>query len=378
MPLLSKLRSALINHSLFPPTTLGRAIERLGFVQADPIRCPARSQDLILRHRVKNYQAGDLEKRYCSLDLEEDYTFAYGFLPSQYRDLLHPRSNYTPSPIERKVIEIVKSIGAAHPSKVQEQCGSQCVRNAWGGQSQQAKRALENGHHHGFLRIAHRENGIRIYETVDLPIQHLDASQRFKKLLIQTANLFGPTSERFLMTEVRQYGYLVPTRSERLKLLHQLVEETILSRETIDEINYIFPKPTRKRPSQSDSVKLLAPFDPIVRDRDRFERLWNWTYRFEAYTPAAKRVRGYYALPLLWGEDIIGWANAKVAKHRLNVEIGYERRPTKEAAFKDALEFQSCVFSYRIEHVSRGASPRRTNASIFSPNFRLTPFTSLE
>ena len=48
------------------------------------------------------------------------------------------------------------------------------------------------------------------------------------------------------------------------------------------------------------------PFDPVVHDRTRFELLWGWTYRFEAYTPAPKRKRGYYALPLLWRDRAIG------------------------------------------------------------------------
>jgi uncharacterized protein YcaQ len=52
----------------------------MGFVQADPIRSPARAQDLILRHRVKNYIAADLDRRYRSLDIEEDYLHNYGFL----------------------------------------------------------------------------------------------------------------------------------------------------------------------------------------------------------------------------------------------------------------------------------------------------------
>lgn len=335
---LPELRSSLLNHSLFAPTTLARAIDRLGFVQADPIRCPARSQDLILRHRVKSYKAGDLEKRYSTLKLEEDYTFAYGFLPNHHRDLLHPRSDYKPTAIEQKVIEVVNRIGPAHPSQVQEYCGSKSVRNAWGGQSKQAKQALEEAHHHGLLRVAHRENGIRIYEKSNLPPQHLSPSQRFEELLKLTANLFGPTSERFLMTEARQYGYLVPNRIERRKLLYKLIDESILSKNTVDEIDYFCPKRTRNRTKQPDSVKLLAPFDPVVRDRNRFEHLWGWTYRFEAYTPATERVRGYYALPLLWREDIIGWANAKVTEGHLNVEIGFERKPTNSSAFKNALD----------------------------------------
>ena len=73
------LRLQAISSSLFAPTTLRKAIQHLGFVQADPIRSPARAQDLILRHRVKGYRAGDLEQQYPKLDLEEDYLYAYGF-----------------------------------------------------------------------------------------------------------------------------------------------------------------------------------------------------------------------------------------------------------------------------------------------------------
>ncbi len=77
---LAGARRIAISHSLFQPTTLQGAIDRLGFVQADPIRSPARAQDLILRHRVDGYRAGDLERHYASLDIEEDYLYAYGFV----------------------------------------------------------------------------------------------------------------------------------------------------------------------------------------------------------------------------------------------------------------------------------------------------------
>jgi uncharacterized protein YcaQ len=72
MPLtLDHLRRYAVARSLFKPTTLKRAIGKLGFVQADPIRAPARAQDLILRHRVVNYCAGDLEARYPKLQLRK-------------------------------------------------------------------------------------------------------------------------------------------------------------------------------------------------------------------------------------------------------------------------------------------------------------------
>ena len=88
---LEQLRRYAVARSLFKPTTLKRAIEKLGFVQADPIRAPARAQDLILRHRVAGYRAGDLERRFGRLGLEEDFLYAYGFMPRETHRLLHPR-----------------------------------------------------------------------------------------------------------------------------------------------------------------------------------------------------------------------------------------------------------------------------------------------
>src|SRR5690348_18008118 len=88
---LDDLRRFAVGRSLFAPTTLKRALTRLGYVQADPIRAPARAQDLILRHRVAAYRAGDLEQQYPKLRLREDMVHVYGFLPEEQTALLHPR-----------------------------------------------------------------------------------------------------------------------------------------------------------------------------------------------------------------------------------------------------------------------------------------------
>src|SRR6266403_1488970 len=109
---LDDLRRFAVARSLFTPTTLKRALNRLGFVQADPIRSPARAQDLILRHRVKEYRAGDLERRYASLDIEEDVLYAYGFLPRTIWQLLHPRNIRSMSKLEKKVFDVVGKFGA--------------------------------------------------------------------------------------------------------------------------------------------------------------------------------------------------------------------------------------------------------------------------
>ena len=85
-------------------------------------------------------------------------------------------------------------------------------------------------------------------------------------------------------------------------------------------------------------MRLLTPFDPVVWDRTRFERFWGWAYRFEAYAPAARRLRGHYALPLLWREQVIGWANLKVEAGRLQPDIGHIAQAPRDAAYSQALD----------------------------------------
>ena len=116
------LRRYALARSLFPPTTLKRAIHRLGFVQADPIRAPARAQDLTLRHRVKDYRAGDLEQRYARLPIEEDFFINYGFLPRGTQALMHPRTArqvWTPDrwAQAQEVLAWVSGQGRVHPAR---------------------------------------------------------------------------------------------------------------------------------------------------------------------------------------------------------------------------------------------------------------------
>src|ERR1700733_3463507 len=121
---LDDMRRFAVARSLFPPTALKRALSKLGFVQADPIRAPARAQDLTLRHRVKNYRAGDLERRYRALAIEEDFFVNYGFLPRETYGLMHPRAGTRPwTPTLRRrasaLLAFVTERGAVHPREVE-------------------------------------------------------------------------------------------------------------------------------------------------------------------------------------------------------------------------------------------------------------------
>ena len=115
-----------------------------------------------------------------------------------------------------------------------------------------------------------------------------------------------------------------------------------LAHAQVDGQTYYWPateNPASRRRAPDEVVRLLAPFDPLVWDRRRFEHLWGWAYRFEAYTPAPKRVRGNYALPLLWGEQVIGWGNVSMVGGRMQAGLGYVAgKPPSGAAFSAALD----------------------------------------
>ncbi len=338
------LRTHAISQSLFPPTTLAAAIDRLGFVQADPIRSPARAQDLILRHRVGGYRAGDLERQYASLEIEEDYLYAYGFLSKPVWQLLHPRKTPPPRGFEKKVFETVVSLGEAHPRLLESHLGKRRVVNAWGGYSKATTHALEWLHWRGLLRIARRENGIRVYRPASRP-EAAPPGERLRSLVMVYARIFAPAPEKSLQSVIAGHRDLGNTR----KMLHAMISDGELRREMVDGINYLWPVPTDGRDLPRE-VRCLAPFDPIVWDRARFEHLWGWAYRFEAYTPVKKRVRGYYAMPMLWGTEFVGWANvgvprqsreaAKAGARALDVDVGFVDKRPRDREFGRELDVE--------------------------------------
>ncbi len=329
-------------------TDLPEAIDGLQFVQADPIRAPARAQDLILRQRVNGYLAGDLEADFPDLHAEEGYLFAYGFMTPQVWRNLRWRQRGKLKKLEREVLEAVAEIGEAHPRSLDEQFGRKSVTNYWGGKSKETKKILENLHHHGFLRISRREQGIRIYQvpTDSSPPNSTpsELADRYRELVLATAHVFGPTSKRFLVAELIQQNHLVPIRRDRLAVVDALIADERLSEVDVGGVTYLWQPEKWQCNDIPQRVRILAPFDPLVRDRARFEQLWGWEYRFEAYVPAAKRQRGYYAMPLLWRDEVIGWANASVDQNAkagqgcLRVEVGYAGKRPRSRDFRLLVE----------------------------------------
>jgi uncharacterized protein YcaQ len=340
------LRRYAVARSLFAPTTLQRALDIMGFVQADPIRAPARAQDLTLRHRVRGYRAGDLERRYASLDAHEDVFINYGFVTSAVQQLMHPRAatggRSASSKRARTLIEFVQSRGAVHPRDVDEYFSHGTVTNYWGGSSRATTHLLDLLHYRGQLRVVRRDGGIRVYAAHAHPAVVRDAAARrahVDALVDVVVNLYAPLPAPSLSHVVRRLRYAVPQWAGEIGRALQRAKAR-LAHARVEGVDWYFPpEDPLAAPVPSDTVRLLAPFDPIVWDRRRFELLWGWAYRFEAYTPVPKRKLGYYALPLLWRDRVIGWGNLAVKNGSLQAELGYvaAKRPTARP-FRQALD----------------------------------------
>src|SRR5205085_11760628 len=173
---LDELRRFTVTRNFPTPTTLNRALQRMGFVQADPIRAPARAQDLILRHRVKDYHTGDIDRRYTTLDIEEDVFVNYGYVTRSLQALMHPRSNSRvpadnirlPWPrVQKKrakmLLDFVREHGTVHPREVDEHFAQGRVTNYWGGSSNATTALMAAMYYIGMIRIVRRSVDIRCY-----------------------------------------------------------------------------------------------------------------------------------------------------------------------------------------------------------------------
>lgn len=347
VPSLEQLGRYAIARSLFKATSLPRAIARLGFVQADPMRAPARAQDLILAQRVEGYRVGQLERRYPRLAIDEAFFVNYGFLPRETLALLHPREeprswDTRMKARAREVLAFVRQHGFTHPKDVQAHFDHGRIKR-WGGELSVSTYLLEGLHYRGLLRVARREGGTRIYQAIEHAPQDDSPEARLARagqLLDAVVQLYAPLPAASLGYLCGLLRYGAPHLVAELRQVRADAESRYAHAE-IDGVLWFWPQgenPVAAKYQVDDRLRFLAPFDPVVWDRRRFQALWGWEYKLEAYVPANKRRMGYYAMPVLWREQAIGWVNLKVVDGRLQHELGFAGSRPRGGGFRVAVD----------------------------------------
>ncbi len=316
---------------------LRRALDALGIVQLDSVNVFSRSHYMPLYSRLGPYPRGTLDlltvhqdgqagrARADRRELFEYWGHEASLIPIDMQPLLRWRmaradelawtgvarvAREEPD-LVRRVLELVRERG---PIRAAEVAGPRRVREPgemWNWNA--GKKALEYLFFAGQVVAERRVNFERLY---DLPERVLPASvlemptppeaEAQRELLLFAARRLGVATEPDLGDYFR-----LPRRDSKARLA-ELLEAGALQRVAVEGWDApAFAPHDLKVPRRVRARALLSPFDSMVWARERTERLFGFRYRIEIYTPAAKRVHGYYVLPFLLGDRLVARVDLK-------------------------------------------------------------------
>lgn len=333
-----------------PFESMGQALTHLGYVQIDPLNICGRMHDLILRNRVIGYREGDLmrhlhgaaatesvsaeperidDARPLPLRAGERTAFEHhhpethvlvAFPLEAWPHLLAAMNARTRrgsawmgklTPRERELASILlQEIERRGPLGSEDfQDNRRATRGVWG-KTTLVKSTLQKLFFHGRLLIASRVKHRRQY---DLPERVLPATT-----LAQPSAATGDTTRWLAVLKLRQRR-LVRLKAAELAAVTDLVQPITVAGCPLlhclkSDVSCLESCTAESPVALESPVRLLAPLDPLIYDRDLTARLWNFDYTWEAYTPAAKRVRGHYALPVLAGTELVGHVEPKAER----------------------------------------------------------------
>ena len=310
-----------------------KAIEQLGYVQIDTIAVVERAHHHILRSRVPNYQPAHLDRLQQRGEIFEHWYHAAAYLPMRdYRFALplmekmrRREERWVRSHDDKLMARVLKYVADAGPTRARDletpkrQPGSAANSGWWNWKP--AKSALEQLFMQGDLMITGRDGFEKVYDLRDrvLPdgvdTSTPDEIEMADYLIGTTLRAHGVASVR-CMTHGRIHS--VYRDAVRTRLLEQL-EDGQLTEITLADgsLYYVHPELASQRaPAAPTKVKVLSPFDNLVIQRPRGQMLFEFDYQIECYVPAAKRRYGYFCLPLLYGDQMIGRADCKA--HRVD------------------------------------------------------------
>ena len=313
---------------------LARLIDRIGFVQIDSINTVARAHHMILFSRRQSYKPEAL-KRLHEKDraVWEHWTHDASILPVALhplwqhrfdRNAVRMKANWKKwfrDGYEDQLDTILRRIEADGPLSVSDVGeGEERGKGGWW-DWHPSKTALEWLWHTGQLAIARRDGFQKVYDLPErvIPVAHR-VSAPDEAAMIHWANSTALDNLGFADTsELRAYWHTL--RPEEAKVW----AKAALARGEIIEIEIEGAKGQKKRnlarpdvldaaahaPEPTSRMRILSPFDPALRDRDRAEFLFGFFYRIEVFVPEAKRKYGYYVFPVLEGDRIIGRIDVK-------------------------------------------------------------------
>lgn len=346
------------------PAALQRGIEKLGFVQVDSIQVLERAHHLILSARFRGYRPAQLKRlledrrslfehwthdaAVLPTSLLPYWTFRFDRYATQTRERFAKRSGGArgfPS-LLAEVRERIEQEGPLLSSDFEAPPGR--AKNGWWSWKP-AKHALEYLWRTGELAIAGRDRFQKRYDLFHrVHPEHKDADpielESYLEWAIPAAlDRLGVAGPR----ELAQFWGGVTAAEARSWCAAALRDGRLIEVELeTGGTQLALPRVTRqigRLREAPDELRLLCPFDPLLRDRQRAERLFGFAYRFEGFVPEAKRRDGYYVLSVLQGDQLIARFDPKLDRkarvlhiRSLRWERG-ARTPQRKEALTEAL-----------------------------------------
>lgn len=335
-----------------------RAIEHLGYVQIDTLAVIERAHHHVLWTRVPGYAPDHLNTLLREGQVFEHWFHAASCLPMRdYRYSLPLMASVregrtwhagrADAAVMRQLLDRVRVDGPLTPRSLGQPSGEKGVKDGWWNAGP-VKHALDRLFMQGDLMVRERQGMEKVYDLaervlpsgLDLRVPTLDETARY--LLDTTLRAHGVVTWAQLLhlktgpairdAMRRAVDERLADRSlVRLELEDAALPEAYADAEALAAIDSAAP-PARR------AVRLLSPFDNVVIHRERLLGLFGLDYRLECYTPAAKRVYGYFCLPVLFGDRFVGRVDCKAHRRERRFEL---LSVHVEAALPDLDEFRA-------------------------------------
>lgn len=312
------------------PEATAAAVEHLGYVQIDTINVIERCHHHILFSRIPNYRRADLRQaQSVDKSVFEYWTHALSYVPAKdFRyfipDMkLHKREGHkwfaSVSPADtRKVMRLLKRDGALTIRDIEDDVLTE-KEHLWASRKP-SKRALQLAFYTGAVTISERTGMLKTYELMtrhfgwDKPPKPASATEITTYLLDRALRAQGIVSLDSIChlnapskAAVRR---LIEGRVRRKEMVPVAIEGAGKQEHWAETATLELLVPT-SADERDGLVHILSPFDPLIIQRKRTELFFDYGHRFEAYVPKEKRLFGYFALPVVVGEDIVAAIDLK-------------------------------------------------------------------
>jgi uncharacterized protein YcaQ len=307
------------------PAATAAAVEHLGYVQIDTINVIERCHHHILWNRIPAYRRADLRQaQSVDKSIFEYWTHALSYVPA--KDLrffipamkLHKREGHRwfkevkPADV-RKVMRLLKKDGALTIRDIDDDVLVEKV-HAWASRKP-SKRALQLAFYTGAVTISERNGMLKTYELIerhfgwDRPPKPAAPREITEYLLDRALRAQG-------LVSLDSICHLdAPSKPSVRRLIEAMVRRHELVPIAVEgagkQEHWARPEALDPNGDALDLVHILSPFDPLIIQRRRTHLFFGYEHRFEAYVPKEKRRFGYFAVPVLVGDDIVAALDLK-------------------------------------------------------------------